>query len=450
MQCAWWGVGLAWAAVGLVVSAQGAQQEESAGPGPAAGTAVVALDGVVLERQKYSFTLRGPDGVHRIRVPNNTPIAVRLARPQIDFGAHTLSLTIPFTAPDHLPEHNQRVEYAIPDPLYIKAWFEHARQRQSVMAQDIKPLANYDLMAEPLASAGSSGEELVISGQLAAGARPETYLLRGETGDVATVRLGQRAARLVGQSILQLEPHKTIAFVQAVCEGDDWYALEIEVQPIGDALAKDQPGLPRLLCIGDVVSLNYQRPLAEALRGKVNVHHPPVNCGGSECWRTVHHWMGAYDEPGRQWDVVALNFGLWDETTEKAVYQENLRRAIAQLSKSGARLIWVTSTPISYAYNTELEEGGVVRASDRTSVRREVENPLGLVPGRTRQLNQWAAEVIADYPDIAVCDLWSVVAAGEETTYREWWYTKDISFNARQAVPLAEALAQSVLDALGR
>src|SRR6187431_2512086 len=45
------------------------------------------------------------------------------------------------------------------------------------------------------------------------------------------------------------------------------------------APVQDIAGLPRVLIIGDSISIGYQVPLREALKGKANVHRPGTNCG---------------------------------------------------------------------------------------------------------------------------------------------------------------------------
>ena len=42
---------------------------------------------------------------------------------------------------------------------------------------------------------------------------------------------------------------------------------------------EDVSGLPRVLLIGDSISMGYTVPVRELLKGKANVHHPPTNCG---------------------------------------------------------------------------------------------------------------------------------------------------------------------------
>ena len=42
---------------------------------------------------------------------------------------------------------------------------------------------------------------------------------------------------------------------------------------------KDEPGLPRVLLIGDSVCRGYTLAVRKALAGKANVHRAPENCG---------------------------------------------------------------------------------------------------------------------------------------------------------------------------
>src|SRR3954465_11918995 len=45
------------------------------------------------------------------------------------------------------------------------------------------------------------------------------------------------------------------------------------------APVQDVAGLPRVLIIGDSISIGYQPALRETLQGKANVHRPATNCG---------------------------------------------------------------------------------------------------------------------------------------------------------------------------
>ena len=71
---------------------------------------------------------------------------------------------------------------------------------------------------------------------------------------------------------------------------------------------QDVPGLPRVLLIGDSISIAYTLPVRELLRDKANIHRPPANCGPTSYGvEELDAWLG--DGP---WDVIHFNFGLHD------------------------------------------------------------------------------------------------------------------------------------------
>lgn len=115
------------------------------------------------------------------------------------------------------------------------------------------------------------------------------------------------------------------------------------------AQVKDDPALPRVLLIGDSISMGYTIPVRNALAGKANVHRPAENCGPTiRGLQRIDAWLG----DGR-WDVIHFNWGLHDlkQTDGKhqvpiVQYEENLRQLVARLQKTGATLIWCSTTPV--------------------------------------------------------------------------------------------------------
>lgn len=121
----------------------------------------------------------------------------------------------------------------------------------------------------------------------------------------------------------------------------------------------DAPGLPRVLIIGDSISIGYTVPVRERLKGEANVHRIGIN-GRS----TIEGLAGiSGDWLGREkWDVIHFNFGLhdlkhWNFATKKMdanlphhtpidQYEKNLREIVVLLKASGARLIWASTTPL--------------------------------------------------------------------------------------------------------
>ncbi len=119
-----------------------------------------------------------------------------------------------------------------------------------------------------------------------------------------------------------------------------------------DALARieDQAGLPRVLLIGDSISIGYTLPTRELLKGKANVHRIPTNGGPTKNGTAnIEKWLGT-----GKWDVIHFNWGIHDlkfmpdgkRQVEPADYERNLRTLVARMKATGAKLIWATTTPI--------------------------------------------------------------------------------------------------------
>ncbi len=104
----------------------------------------------------------------------------------------------------------------------------------------------------------------------------------------------------------------------------------------------DDPKLPRVLLIGDSVSRGYTQATRKALAGKANVHRAPANCGPTASGiKNIDVWLGT-----GKWDVIHFNFGIHDRNTPLADYTQRLEQLIERMKKTGARLIWASTTPI--------------------------------------------------------------------------------------------------------
>lgn len=114
---------------------------------------------------------------------------------------------------------------------------------------------------------------------------------------------------------------------------------------------KDNPTLPRVLLIGDSISRGYTLPVRHALAGKANVHRAPRNCGSSDMGANmIDYWLLV---GGGKWDIIHFNFGIWDRSTKDEVYAANLEKVVEKLKKTGAKLIWATTTPPASGNNGE-------------------------------------------------------------------------------------------------
>lgn len=125
---------------------------------------------------------------------------------------------------------------------------------------------------------------------------------------------------------------------------------------------KDIPGLPRVLLIGDSISIGYTVPVRKLLDGKANVHRPLTNCGPTtKGVAEIEKWLG-----DGKWDVIHFNFGLHDlkymgpgnknladpeaddsfQQVPPTEYSANLTKLVKRLEKTGATLIWRSTTPV--------------------------------------------------------------------------------------------------------
>ncbi len=140
------------------------------------------------------------------------------------------------------------------------------------------------------------------------------------------------------------------------------------------AQIEDTPGLPRVLLIGDSISIGYTLAVREELKGIANVHRPPTNCGPTTTGlANLQKWIG--DKP---WDVIHFNWGLHDlkymddkgalvgpkepnakQQVPPEQYEKNLRELVAQLKKTGATLIWCSTTPVPEGSNGRVADDSV-------------------------------------------------------------------------------------------
>jgi hypothetical protein len=122
---------------------------------------------------------------------------------------------------------------------------------------------------------------------------------------------------------------------------------------------EDVPGLPRVLLIGDSISIGYTLAVRDELKGKANVHRPATNCGPTTRGvEMIDAWLG-----NSKWDVIHFNFGLHDlkfidgqgkntspdkgrVQVSAADYEKNLETIVTRMKKTGAKLIFATTTPV--------------------------------------------------------------------------------------------------------
>ena len=154
-------------------------------------------------------------------------------------------------------------------------------------------------------------------------------------------------------------------FALLIAVGAESAAQQTKAEPVArkpdPAMQKidDVPGLPRVLLIGDSISMGYTVPVRTLLKDKANVHRPLTNCGPTtKGLEALDQWLGT-----GKWDVIHFNWGLHDlkwcddkgtitdvgtghQQVPIADYEKNLRALVARLKQTGAKLIWCSTTPV--------------------------------------------------------------------------------------------------------
>lgn len=122
------------------------------------------------------------------------------------------------------------------------------------------------------------------------------------------------------------------------------------------------PPTPRVLIIGDSISIGYTPYVQQALAGQAEVVHNLGNAQDSaNGLKNLEAWLG-----DGKWDVISFNFGLWDlcyrrpgpvtqENRDKVngsiavpldEYEKNLQAIATRLKATGAKVIFQSVTVV--------------------------------------------------------------------------------------------------------
>ncbi|MDD2599012.1 MAG: SGNH/GDSL hydrolase family protein [Kiritimatiellae bacterium] len=200
------------------------------------------------------------------------------------------------------------------------------------------------------------------------------------------------------------------------------------------AQADDKAVLPEILIIGDSISIGYTPPLTKILAGKAVVSHNQGNAAHSgNGLAKLEQWLGK-----KAWAVIHFNHGLHDlklidksgknsnskETGHIQIsleqYEKNMEAIVLRLKKSGAKLIFATTTPYP-------ETLGPFREA-----------------GLAEQYNKVALKVMAKHK-VAVNDLYAFALP----RLQELQLPNNVHFKPEGSKVLAEEVARHILIAIG-
>jgi hypothetical protein len=155
-------------------------------------------------------------------------------------------------------------------------------------------------------------------------------------------------------------------------------------------VARIKENLPFVLIIGDSISVSYTLPVRLRLEGIANVIRPLENCGstlmipekldhwlGQTKWAVIHFNAGLHDlehvqyenvAPGKQIMVPVEKGPRWVSIDS---YRSNLEKIVERLKKTGAKLVFATTTPVPVGERNRVPEDVALYNDAALAVMRE-------------------------------------------------------------------------------
>lgn len=156
--------------------------------------------------------------------------------------------------------------------------------------------------------------------------------------------------------------------------GHHWYGNAESYLLVGESLGLGmvellgRQGQPKILILGDSISIGYTSHVKKSLKDSAFVtrpmrgHRAAENCEGTDKGITaIDRWLAMGDG---QWDVIHFNFGLHDlkrvnadsgknsnnaddpYQSDPEAYKKQLQVIVEKLKQTGAHLIFATTTPV--------------------------------------------------------------------------------------------------------
>ena len=215
---------------------------------------------------------------------------------------------------------------------------------------------------------------------------PKLPVVVGELGNEGTQvndnmkKFRRFQSRIIGKGLQNVRFVPTASFARSADEspnithGHHWFGNAESYFLIGNALGNRmvttirEQSLPKVLILGDSISMGYMPYVKQELTGQANVFRPMLthkngeNCAGTDKGiESIDRWLKI---EGGDWDVIHFNFGLHDLKRVKSSsgknsndpndpyqsspeeYRKQLRAIIQKLIATNAHLILTTTTPV--------------------------------------------------------------------------------------------------------
>ena len=194
--------------------------------------------------------------------------------------------------------------------------------------------------------------------------------------------------------------------------------------------------LPKVLLIGDSISIGYTPEVIHRLQDKAFVSRAKANCGDTKRGLSaLDNWLGS-----TKWDLIHFNWGLHDlcyrnpevktvgnrdkvngtQSVPIAQYRKNLEQLVLRLKKTGAKLIWASTTKVP-------------------------QGEIGRFAGDELKYNKVALEIMQKH-GVAVNDLHQLSSSLEASLFRK---RGDVHYTSQGSALLGKKVADRIGKALG-
>lgn len=210
------------------------------------------------------------------------------------------------------------------------------------------------------------------------------------------------------------------------------------------AFVENDPLLPNVLLYGDSISIHYTQDVRKVLDTKANVYRLYRNGASSSgliaFMQKMHSIMGntaLKNHWSFQWDVIHFNVGLHDlkyikdgkldkingkQVSSIADYKANLRNIIVYFKalSPNAKLYFATTTPVPVGAEGRFE-------------------------GDAEKYNVAALEVLQDYPEIHINDLYQLT----KPKHAVWWIKEgDVHYNEIGRAAQGKQVANNIMSGI--
>ena len=212
------------------------------------------------------------------------------------------------------------------------------------------------------------------------------------------------------------------------------FAWEKDKPAVPPVIPPNPNNLPKVLLIGDSISSGYHQAVAKALEGKAVVARSSDN-GESTAVGVIKidGWLG-----DTKWDVIHFNWGVWDmygwqyasDDRSPAMYAQRLDALVVRMKKTGARLIWATTTPVP--------------PKPEATMLKRWKKEVVIDPDLERQYREVALQVMKKH-DVQVDDLYTLLKPRRS----EFQGDDNVHFSAAGSALMARQVADCILKNLG-